>query len=62
VTFDWMIDPNNGPCGEIPANSSAMCVITQWQSSTLDANYQPGSDNNTVIRLCDPAFGTCLDQ
>ena len=62
VTFDWMIDPNNGPCGQIPANSSAMCVITQWQSSTLDENYMPGSDNNTVIRLCDPAFGTCLDQ
>jgi Flp pilus assembly protein TadG len=61
VSFDWMIDPNNGPCGVLPANSSAMCVITEWQSSTLDQNHVP-TDNNTVIRLCDYAYGTCLDQ
>ena len=29
VSFDWLIDPNNGPCGQLPANSSAMCVITR---------------------------------
>jgi hypothetical protein len=61
VTFGWLIDPNNGPCGQIPANSSAVCVVTEWQSSTLDADHQP-TDQNTVIRLCDFAYGTCLDQ
>jgi Flp pilus assembly protein TadG len=62
ISFQWMIDPNNGPCGQLPTNSSAMCVVTQWQHSTLDADFPPGTDNNTVIRLCDPAYGTCLDQ
>jgi hypothetical protein len=61
VTFDWMIDPNNGPCGTLPDNSSAVCVVTEWQSSTLDENHQP-TDQNTVIRLCDFDYGTCLDQ
>jgi hypothetical protein len=61
VSFDWTIDPDSGPCGEIPGNSSAICVVTQWQSSTLDPNHQP-TDQNTVIRLCDFAYGTCLDQ
>jgi hypothetical protein len=61
VTFEWAIDPNSGPCGQIPPNSSAMCVVTQWLSSTLDQNHQP-TDNNTVIRLCDFDYGTCLDQ
>jgi Flp pilus assembly protein TadG len=62
VSFDWLIDPNNGPCGQLPANSSAMCVITQWQGSTLDPGFPPGTDNNTVLRLCDRTYGTCLDQ
>jgi hypothetical protein len=62
VMFDWYIDPNNGPCGQLPDNSSAMCVITEWQGSTLDENFPPGTDKNTVIRLCDFAYGTCLDQ
>jgi hypothetical protein len=62
VSFDWYIDPNNGPCGQIPDNSSAMCVVTEWQGSTLDENFPPGTDKNTVIRLCDFAYGTCLDQ
>lgn len=61
VSFDWLIDPNNGPCGPIPSNSSAMCVVTQWQGSTLDEGFQPGSDNNTVLRLCDLVYATCLD-
>lgn len=52
-----------GPCGEPPpGNSSAMCVVLEWQSSTLDDGYRPGSDNNTVVRLCDLTYGTCLDQ
>jgi hypothetical protein len=62
VAFDWLIDPNNGPCGVIPPNSSAMCVITEWQGSTLDADFPAGTDKNTVVRLCDFAYGTCLDQ
>jgi Flp pilus assembly protein TadG len=62
VSFEWLIDPNNGPCGQLPANSSAMCVVTTWVSSTLDPGFPPGTDNNTVIRLCEPDYGTCLDQ
>jgi hypothetical protein len=61
ISFDWMIDPNKGPCGTIPSNSSAMCVITKFWGSTLDSDFQP-TDNNTVIRLCDFQYGTCLDQ
>jgi hypothetical protein len=61
VSFGWLIDPNNGPCGALPDNASAVCVITEWQSSTLDQDHQP-TDNNTVIRLCDFDYGTCLDQ
>ena len=62
VTFGWMIDPNSGPCGQLPDNASAMCVITTYQGSTLDDTYVAGTDKNTVIRLCDFAYGTCLDQ
>jgi Putative Flp pilus-assembly TadE/G-like len=62
VSFNWMIDPNNGPCGQLPSNSSAMCVVTEWQHSTLDAGFPDGTDNNTVVRLCDYDYGTCLDQ
>jgi hypothetical protein len=39
-----------------------MCVITTWQGSTLDEDFPPGTDNNTVVRLCDRNYGTCLDQ
>ncbi len=27
-----------------------------------DDDFPPGTDNNTVVRLCDPEYGTCLDQ
>src|SRR5262245_19910467 len=62
ISFGWMIDPNNGPCGQIPANNSAICVVSTWNHSTLDTDFPPGTDNNTVIRLCDPTVGSCLDQ
>ncbi|HET9250281.1 MAG TPA: pilus assembly protein TadG-related protein [Actinomycetota bacterium] len=62
VQFDWLIDPNNGPCGTLPPNSSAMCVVTSWQGSTLDDDFPAGTDKNTVVRLCDFSYGTCLDQ
>jgi Putative Flp pilus-assembly TadE/G-like len=62
ISFAWLIDPNNGPCGQLPSNSSAMCVVTTWVHSTLDSDFPPGTDNNTVIRLCDFDYGTCLDQ
>jgi Flp pilus assembly protein TadG len=62
ISFGWLIDPNSGPCGQVPANSSAVCVVTTWQGSTLDDDYVPGNDNNTVVRLCDLAYNTCLDQ
>ena len=51
------------PCGPPPpGNSSAMCVILEYQHSTLDSDFPPGTDNNTVVRLCDLAYDTCLDQ
>ena len=62
ITFDWTLDPNNGPCGPVPSNASAMCVLIDWQGSTLDDDFVPGTDKNTVVRLCDLSFGTCLDQ
>lgn len=62
IAFDWWIDPNSGPCGVLPSNNSAMCVVVEWQGSTLDENFPPGTDKNTVIRLCDFDYGTCLDQ
>lgn len=62
VSFNWLIDANKGPCGTLPTNSSAMCVVTTWNYSTLDPGFPVGTDNNTVIRLCDRDYGTCLDQ
>ncbi len=62
VSFGWLIDPNNGPCGELPSNSSAICVVATWKNSTLDPDFPVGTDNNTVVRLCDRNYGTCLDQ
>jgi Flp pilus assembly protein TadG len=62
VSFDWLIDPNNGPCGQLPSNSSAMCLVTEWQGSTLTGDYQGSPDNLRVVRLCDRVYGTCLDQ
>jgi Flp pilus assembly protein TadG len=62
ISFEWLLDPNNGPCGTLPTNSSAMCVVTEWQHSTLDPGFPAGTDTNTVLRLCDRVYGTCLDQ
>ena len=57
VSFTWT---NSGPCGTPPANASAMCVVTTWEGSTLDPGFPPGTDKNTVVRLCDLSYGTCL--
>lgn len=51
-----------GPCGPPPANSSAECLITEWRGSTLSGDYSEPLDNIRVVRLCDLAEGTCLDQ
>ena len=59
VSFTWS---NDGPCGAPPTNSSAMCVVTTWQGSTLDENFPPGTDKNTVVRLCDEEYATCIDR
>jgi hypothetical protein len=59
VSFTWT---NSGPCGAPPTNSSAMCVVTTWQGSTLDEDFPPGTDKNTVVRLCDEEYATCLDR
>lgn len=63
VSFTWTIDATYGPCGPPPpGNNSAMCVVMQWRGSTLTDDYQESQDNLTVVRLCDLAYRTCLDQ
>jgi hypothetical protein len=53
----------DGPCGPRPNDHSARCLLTQWLGSTLTGDY-PGDrlDHIRVVRLCDRAEGTCLDQ
>ena len=53
----------DGPCGPRPNDHSARCLLTQWLGSTLTGDY-PGDrlDHVRVVRLCDLAEGTCLDQ
>lgn len=52
-----------GPCGPQPDDHSARCLITQYLGSTLTGDYPTDRlDNVRVIRLCDLAQGTCLDQ
>jgi Flp pilus assembly protein TadG len=64
VDFSLHMNAQPGVCGDITLHDrSAVCVITSWQGSTLDADFPPGTDNNTIIRLCDLAYaGSCLDQ
>jgi Flp pilus assembly protein TadG len=63
VTFSLHMNATTGACGPVPANKSAVCVIASWQGSTLDSDFSPGTDKNTIIRLCDMAYaGSCLDQ
>jgi hypothetical protein len=52
-----------GSCGPPPPNnSSAECLVTEWNGSTLSGDYNEPLDNIRVVRLCDLAEGTCLDQ
>lgn len=51
-----------GPCGPPPDNSSAECLIVEWRGSTISDDYAESVDNIRVVRLCDMAQGTCLDQ
>jgi Flp pilus assembly protein TadG len=63
VNFVLHMNATPGPCGPAPNDSSAKCVITQWLGSTLTGDYPADQlDNIRVIRLCDLAQGTCLDQ
>jgi hypothetical protein len=63
VSFTWHMNATPGPCGPMPADHSAKCVITQWLGSTLTGDYPSDHlDNVRVVRLCDLAEGTCLDQ
>jgi hypothetical protein len=63
VKFVLHMNPTPGPCGPAPSDNSAKCVITQWLGSTLTGDYPSDHlDNVRVVRLCDLAEGTCLDQ
>jgi hypothetical protein len=58
-----VITTTEGPCGPRPHDNSAKCVVTQWLGSTLTGDYPSDQlDNIRVVRLCDMAQGTCLDQ
>lgn len=53
----------DGPCGPRPNDHSARCLLTQWLGSTLTGDYPTDRlDHVRVVRLCDLAEGTCLDQ
>ena len=64
VSFSLHMNATFGVCGDTTLHDkSAVCVITTWQGSTLDGDFPPGTDKNTVVRLCDLAYaGSCLDQ
>src|SRR5213592_1611596 len=64
VSFSLHMNATFGVCGDTTLHDrSAVCVITTWQGSTLDSDFPPGTDKNTVVRLCDLAYaGSCLDQ
>jgi hypothetical protein len=63
VNYVLHTDAVPGPCGPVPSNRSAVCIITTWQGSTLTGDYPAEDlDNITVVRLCDLATDTCLDQ
>lgn len=63
VSFAWHMNATPGPCGPAPNDNSAKCVITQYLGSTVTGDYPSDQlDNIRVVRLCDLAEGTCLDQ
>jgi Flp pilus assembly protein TadG len=62
VAFKLHTNATPGACGPVPSNSSAVCIVTSWQGSTLSDDYQPSQDNVTVVRLCDLTYNTCLDR
>ncbi len=63
VHFVLHMNATPGPCGPAPNDSSAKCVVTQWLGSTLTGDYPSNQlDHVRVVRLCDLAQGTCLDQ
>jgi putative Flp pilus-assembly TadE/G-like protein len=63
VNFVLHKNATPGPCGPAPSDSSAKCVVTQWLGSTVTGDYPTDQlDNIRVVRLCDLAQGTCLDQ
>jgi hypothetical protein len=63
VHFEPHMNATPGPCGPAPSDHSAKCVITQWLGSTVTGDYPSDQmDNVRVVRLCDLAEGTCLDQ
>jgi hypothetical protein len=66
-TVDFITVPvtttTDGPCGPRPDDHSARCLLTQWLGSTVTGDYPTDRlDHIRVVRLCDLAQGTCLDQ
>jgi Flp pilus assembly protein TadG len=63
VKFTLHDDATNGVCGPQPPNNSAVCIITTWKGSTLTGDYPSDRlDDITIVRLCDLAYNSCLDQ
>jgi hypothetical protein len=64
VTFSLHTNAVYGACGDVTLHDrSAVCIITTWQGSTLTNDYPSDKrDNITILRLCELAYNTCLDQ
>jgi hypothetical protein len=63
VKFTLHDDATNGVCGPQPPNNSAVCIIITWKGSTLTGDYPSDRlDDITIVRLCDVAYNSCLDQ
>jgi hypothetical protein len=63
VAFTLHNDAKPGICGDVTLHdNSAVCLVAYWQGDTITGDYTQPKDNITVIRLCDPTLGNCLDQ
>lgn len=63
VTFPYTIPETS--CGGNPApNSSAHCLVLEWNGSTLGGEEPGGGANYGYgdVRLCDVEYGSCIDQ
>jgi Flp pilus assembly protein TadG len=60
VSFDWS---NDGPCGTVPGNNSAHCLVVDYVDTQIGGSRPGQGDPNSNIRaykLCEPSVpSTC---